>query len=87
MLLSTQTGDSDTPERSEEERIMPEGIVKWFSDKKGYGFIEQEDGSDVFVHYTKVEAIGFRSLKEGDRVVFEIEHTDRGMAASDVRVV
>ena len=52
---------------------MANGIVKWFSDKKGYGFIEQEDGPDVFVHHSNINAQGFKSLKEGDRVTFDVE--------------
>ena len=52
---------------------MANGTVKWFSDQKGYGFIEQEGGPDVFVHHSNISAMGFKSLKEGDRVTFEIE--------------
>ena len=64
---------------------MAEGIVKWFNDKKGYGFIEQEDGSDLFVHHSDIEMTGFRSLNEGDRVTFEVEKEDRGPRAKNVR--
>ena len=49
---------------------MANGVVKWFNEKKGYGFIEQEDGSDVFVHHSAINAAGFRSLNEGDLVTF-----------------
>jgi cold shock protein len=63
---------------------LPEGIVKWFSDKKGYGFIEQSDGSDVFVHHTSIDMPGFRTLSEGERVSFEIETSGRGSAAKNV---
>ena len=66
---------------------MANGIVKWFSDQKGYGFIEQEDGPDVFVHHTSINATGFRSLKEGDRVTFDIEQGHKGPAAVNVTVV
>ncbi len=66
---------------------MAEGTVKWFSDKKGYGFIEQEDGSDVFVHHTSIEMQGFRTLSEGERVSFELETSERGSAAKNVMKV
>ncbi|PID40592.1 MAG: cold-shock protein [Proteobacteria bacterium] len=66
---------------------MANGIVKWFNDSKGYGFIEQEDGADVFVHHSAINATGFRSLNEGDRVTFEIEDGPKGPAASNVSVV
>jgi CspA family cold shock protein len=66
---------------------MANGIVKWFNDSKGFGFIEQEDGPDVFVHHSAINATGFRSLNEGDRVTFEIEEGPKGPAASNVTVV
>jgi len=53
---------------------MTNGIVKWFNDRKGYGFIEREDGADVFVHHSAINATGFKPLNEDDRVTFEIEH-------------
>jgi len=61
--------------------------VKWFNDKKGYGFIQQEDGRDLFVHYSAIEASGFRTLAEGDQVSFEVEETDRGPQAKNVKKI
>jgi CspA family cold shock protein len=65
---------------------MAEGVVKWFNDSKGFGFIEQEDGPDVFVHHTAINSSGFRSLNEGDRVTFEIEQGEKGPSAANVAV-
>ncbi len=63
---------------------MAEGIVKWFNDKKGYGFIEAEEGKDLFVHHSSIDMTGFRTLSEGDRVSFELAETDRGPEAKNV---
>lgn len=63
---------------------MPTGTVKWFNDDKGFGFIEQELGEDLFVHYSEIQVDGFKSLDEGDEVEFEIEETEKGLAAVDV---
>ena len=65
---------------------MANGIVKWFNDRKGFGFIEQENGPDVFVHHSGINADGFKSLNEGDQVTFEIEQGPKGPAAANVIV-
>lgn len=61
-----------------------EGRVKWFNNEKGYGFIEREDGGDVFVHYTAIQKDGFKTLAEGERVKFDIVEGNRGPQASNV---
>jgi CspA family cold shock protein len=66
---------------------MANGTVKWFNEKKGYGFIEQENGPDVFVHHSGINSSGFRTLNEGDRVTFDIEQGQKGPAAVNVKVV
>ncbi len=66
---------------------MATGIVKWFNNSKGYGFIEQEDGPDVFVHHSGINSEGFKSLNEGDQVTFDIEQGEKGPAAVNVTVV
>jgi len=66
---------------------LAQGIVKWFNDKKGYGFIVQENGPDVFVHHSNINAQGFKSLKEGDAVTFDIEQGEKGPTATNVTVV
>ena len=65
---------------------MLKGTVKWFSDKKGYGFIEQENGPDVFVHFSGISGDGFKTLAEGDQVTFEIQEGPKGASAVNVTV-
>ena len=66
---------------------MANGVVKWFNGSKGYGFIEQENGPDVFVHFTGINGNGFKTLDEGDRVTFDIEEGKKGPAAANVTVI
>ncbi|HOK87666.1 MAG TPA: cold shock domain-containing protein [Fervidobacterium sp.] len=63
------------------------GTVKWFDAKKGYGFITKEDGEDIFVHYSAIQIDGFKTLKEGDRVEFEVQNGTKGPQAANVKLV
>jgi CspA family cold shock protein len=66
---------------------LSEGQVKWFNEKKGYGFIQQENGQDLFVHYTAIQSDGFKTLTEGQRVRFEVEETSKGPKAKNVQII
>jgi CspA family cold shock protein len=66
---------------------VAEGKVKWFSDQKGYGFIEQDNGDDIFVHHSQIVGSGFKSLSEGDRVAFDVGSGQKGPAAQNVRKI
>jgi CspA family cold shock protein len=66
---------------------MAQGKVKWFNDAKGFGFVQQEGGPDVFVHYTAIAAEGFKSLAEGDTVEFEVKQGPKGLQAANVRKI
>ena len=64
---------------------MAKGIVKWFNENKGYGFIEQDNGEDIFVHHSEIQGTGFKTLSEGDRVSFEVGAGKKGPAAQNVQ--
>jgi CspA family cold shock protein len=63
---------------------MPNGTVKWFNESKGFGFITQEDGTDVFAHYSEIQGDGFKTLAEGEQVSFEVIDGDKGPKASNI---
>jgi len=64
---------------------LANGMVKWFNERKGYGFIQQENGEDIFVHYSSINMPGYKSLAEGEQVTFEVEKGDRGPVAKNVQ--
>jgi cold shock protein len=70
-----------------EEGRLAEGTVKWFSNEKGYGFIERAEGDDVFVHHSAIVMDGYRTLREGQRVEFEVVQGDKGLQAANVQAV
>ncbi|MDI6742366.1 MAG: cold-shock protein [Smithella sp.] len=64
---------------------MPEGKVKWFNANKGFGFIQQDDGGDVFVHFSAIQSAGFKTLSEGQRVSFDLQQGKKGLEAENVK--
>jgi CspA family cold shock protein len=64
---------------------LAEGTVKWFSERKGFGFIEQENGQDIFVHFSSIDMPGFKTLTDGEKVSFEVEDSERGPVAKNVK--
>lgn len=84
--MRLKVGRSGSDQSSGKEvRTVNKGIVKWFNDAKGFGFISPEEGEDVFVHFSAIEAEGFRSLSEGDQVEFELVKGPKGFQAANVR--
>jgi cold shock protein len=68
-------------------KAMSEGAVKWFNEQKGFGFIQMDEGGDIFVHYSAIQTRGFRTLREGQRVSFEVAEGQKGPAAANVQVL
>jgi len=83
--LSIRHDTVDSTRLSRRSRAMAEGKVKWFNDAKGFGFIEQDNGPDVFVHFSAIQAEGFKSLAEGDRVTFDVTNGPKGPQAANVK--
>jgi cold shock protein len=69
------------------EEVLAEGTVKWFSNEKGYGFIAREGAEDVFVHFSAIQADGYKSLMEGQRVEFEVVQGQKGLQAANVQLI
>jgi len=86
-MASEVEGEVEVEVEGEGEGGRLIGKVKWFSNVKGYGFIEQENGEDIFIHFSAIEEEGYRSLDEGQPVSYEIEQTDKGPQAINVRKV
>jgi cold shock protein len=80
------TGRSRVCRSFVKEEVLAEGTVKWFSNEKGYGFISRDGEDDVFVHHSKIEMDGYRSLQEGQRVSFEVEQGPKGLQATNVQM-
>jgi CspA family cold shock protein len=85
--LSSGSLKTGTTRSRKEVASMANGVVKWFDERKGYGFIQREDGPDLFVHFSGINGSGFKSLREGDRVSFEVEQGKKGPAAINVTVI
>jgi CspA family cold shock protein len=90
---SAKPGEVDVPPSSDAVRIgrlrsaMATGVVKWFNSEKGYGFISQSDGGDVFVHFSEIDMPGYKFLEEGQEVEFEVREGPKGLQASGVKLV
>jgi CspA family cold shock protein len=85
-MVTCFCGESYSPlgEKEETSSMSVEGTIKWFNEKKGFGFIQQDNGPDVFVHYSSIKADGFKTLAEGQRVQFDIEEGAKGPKAVNV---
>ena len=87
MELKHQSQTAPISTKQEEDIFVPEGKVKWFNEKKGFGFIEQDNGQDLFVHHTSITGEGFKTLSEGQKVRFEVEETSKGPKAKNVQII
>ena len=87
MLLNGFSEQISRIDNTRRRILAVRGIIKWFNSKKGFGFIEQENGDDVFVHYSSIEMPGFKTLPEGSTVEFEIVENDKGLSAKNVVLV
>jgi CspA family cold shock protein len=82
-MLAGYQGASNLRRKGVRDR-MANGVVKWFNDSKGYGFIQQDGGDDVFVHFSAIQGSGFKTLAEGDQVTFEVQQGPKGLQAANV---
>jgi CspA family cold shock protein len=87
MPFGVATGVEDRPRCRRRRGVLAQGTVKWFSNEKGYGFIEREEGDDVFVHFTAIAMEGYKTLREGQRVEFEVVQGPKGSQAANVIAV
>ncbi len=78
-------GVVEVTDSQKEDCTLANGTVKWFNNRKGYGFINEEEGRDIFVHFSSIQMDGYKTLNEGERVTFDIEESDRGPEAKNVR--
>ncbi len=87
MLFLCRSDDLSNLTFFEGGRALAEGTVKMFNERKGFGFISQDDGEEIFVHHSAIDMDGFKTLNEGDRVSFEVEESDRGPRAKNVKKI